>query len=149
LAYGILRDAHAAEDVCQQAFLRACECGPATGQSAALHAWLAKVVVNESLQLLRRKKCERSVLQNASWSRQATAQSGANPGVREQVMVALAELPETTRLVVVLRIMEGISGNEVKELLGCSASEVSRRLYLGVEELRTRLTGVRRQVFEE
>jgi DNA-directed RNA polymerase specialized sigma24 family protein len=29
-----------------------------------------------------------------------------------------------------------MSGNEVKVILGCSASEVSRQLYLGMEMLR-------------
>ena len=30
-----------------------------------------------------------------------------------------------------------MSGNEVKELLGCSASQVSRALHEGLEQLRT------------
>jgi DNA-directed RNA polymerase specialized sigma24 family protein len=32
--------------------------------------------------------------------------------------------------------MEGLSGNDVKELLGCSASQVSRILHEGLEHLR-------------
>jgi DNA-directed RNA polymerase specialized sigma24 family protein len=58
------------------------------------------------------------------------------------VEAALRELPDLTRAVVVLRIMQGMSGNEVKGLLGCSAAEVSRRLYSGMEQLRTLLSGV-------
>ena len=32
--------------------------------------------------------------------------------------------------------MEGLAGNDVKELLGCSAAEVSRQLHRGLEQLR-------------
>ena len=53
---------------------------------------------------------------------------------------SLAELPEPTQVVVVLRLLEGMAGNEVKAVLGCSASEVSRRLHHGMEHLRQRLS---------
>src|SRR5205809_50456 len=52
----------------------------------------------------------------------------------------LAALPESLRAVVTLRIMEGLSGNEVKDLLGYSASQVSRMLHEGLEQLRNVLT---------
>jgi len=168
LAWGILRDAHAAEDACQQAFLRACaarptgsDCAtPAPGCSTAatcptppdparLRPWLAQVVVNESLQVLRRQKLERR-LRGQALAREQTGAgpdaaggvSDADPFLRESVLAALEQLPEPNRLVVLLRIMEGWSGNEVKDLLGCSAAEVSRRLYRGMEELRGLLADV-------
>ena len=51
-------------------------------------------------------------------------------------MLAMDRLPETARMVVALRVMHGLSGNEVKDLLGCSAGEVSRQLHRGMEQLR-------------
>jgi len=51
-------------------------------------------------------------------------------------VAALATLPEALREVLVLRMMQGISGNEVAELLGISAAEVSRRLHAGMQRLR-------------
>ncbi len=54
---------------------------------------------------------------------------------------ALAELPELTQTVVVLRLVEQLSGKEVKAILGCSGSEVSRRLHAGMDHLRERLAG--------
>ena len=56
--------------------------------------------------------------------------------MREAVVQAMDRLPETARTVVALRLMQGMSGNEVKDLLGCSASEVSRQLHAGMEQLR-------------
>ena len=58
------------------------------------------------------------------------------PDVANMLRTSIAELPEQTQLVIVLRLVEGMSGNEVKSLLGCSASEVSRRLHNGMDHLR-------------
>lgn len=58
LAYGVVRDVQTAEDVCQQAFLRAWELRGRIRDVETLRAWLAKVVVNESLVVVRRRKTE-------------------------------------------------------------------------------------------
>ena len=55
---------------------------------------------------------------------------------RDLVLSALAQLPEPIRGVVTLRMMQEMSGNEVSELLGCSALDVSRRLHEGLDQLR-------------
>jgi RNA polymerase sigma-70 factor, ECF subfamily len=141
LAHGILRDRHAAEDACQQALLRACEPQAGVPEPTRLRAWLARVVVNESLAVLRRRKVEQRFRteQLAAGEPGGAPTSEASLWDRETVLAALVELPEANRLVVLLRIMQGMSGNAVSAMLGCSAAEVSRRLYLGMEQLRERL----------
>ena len=137
LAYNVLRDSPAAEDVCQQAFLRACEQRQLILHNAgALKAWLVRTVINGSLQAIRRGKVERRAMQDQARSRPAADPAGDPLELRECVLAALGRLPEQTRLVVAMRVMEGLAGNEVKELLGCSAAEVSRRLHRGLEQLR-------------
>lgn len=136
LAYGVLRDPHGAEEACQQAMLKAWDQRDRI-EPAKLRAWLARVVVNESLYVARRRKVEQR-------STATQAYRDADPGpapldalaTREAVMLAMDRLPETTRTVVALRVMHGLSGNEVKDLLGCSAGEVSRQLHGGMEQLR-------------
>lgn len=139
LAYGILRDADAAEDACQQAFLRAWQSRARIQDSVALPAWLAKVVVNESLQRCRRGKTEERALAKCMAAREPneTHPAAGDPG--ELPRTILCELSEEVRTVVALRLIDGMSGNEVAVLLGCSASEVSRRLHQGMDELRRRL----------
>jgi RNA polymerase sigma-70 factor (ECF subfamily) len=130
----VLRDAAAAEDVCQQAFLKAWQCQSAIRDRSGLSAWLAKVVVNESLQVLRRRKTELAALETAALFRAPQQSLPGDPlENRDHVLLALEKLPEITRLVVAMRLMQGLSGNEVKELLGCSAAEVSRQLHCGIE----------------
>ena len=140
LAYGVLRSAEEADDVCQQAFLRAWEHRERIRQQGAIGKWLARVVINESYRRLRQGRSE----QRAREGRARPASDSPGPiellERRDSVMAALAQLSEPIREVVTLRTMQGMSGNEVSALLGTSASDVSRRLHEGLDQLR-RLLG--------
>ena len=138
VALRILRDRQAAEDVCQQALAKAWERRDELHDDRRLQSWITRVVVNESLQLLRRRARERRSLEQIH-AVAAPSPPGRDMELRETVLAGLAKLPELTRTVVVLRIMQGLSGNEVKQMLDCSASEVSRRLHHGMEKLRDML----------
>ena len=142
LAYGVLRNGPAAEDVCQQAFMKAWQQRGRIRDPAGLPAWLARVVINESLRLAERQKTERRAGLDRARSTPHADAPGNEPDLPNLIGQALSKLPEATRLVVVLRVMQGMSGNEVKTLLGCSASEVSRRLHVGMEQLRGLLADV-------
>ena len=133
LAYGILRDPAAAEDACQQALVKAWERRKELRDPGVLRSWLARVVVTESLQARRRGNIERRVLSDPVW--QNKEHRPVDPDLREGVLKAMEQLPEQARLIVALRVMQGVSGNEVKDLLGCSAPEVSRQLHRGLEML--------------
>ncbi len=150
IAWRILGHAGQAEDACQQAFLKAWEHRRRIQREGSLRAWLVRVVTTESLQMARRRRTERRVLDVTKGLPADDGAAGSvDPGatdplrglaLRESVVRALEELPVTTRSVVILRIMAGYSGNEVKEILGCSASEVSRRYHEGMAMLRVALS---------
>jgi RNA polymerase sigma-70 factor (ECF subfamily) len=140
IAFDILRDAAAAEDACQQAFLKAWERQDSLRSPEALRAWVAQTVVNESLGMYRRRRTENRVLH--LHARETTIEAHDNPGAgeqREKVLASVAELPEPVRTVVVLRFLDGMSGNQVKDLLQTSAVDVSRQLHHGMELLRQKL----------
>ncbi|MEX0885787.1 MAG: sigma-70 family RNA polymerase sigma factor [Phycisphaeraceae bacterium] len=160
IACRVLGDATAAEDVCQQAFMKAwqwhgrLEAGAddagdepegvagLTGVAGpSIGPWLRKVVTNESLALLRRRRTEAASRPTvARMAPRAAVDPAERVAQREFVAAALAELPEPTQTVVRLRTMDGLSGNEVARALDCSASEVSRRLHAGMDQLRRALT---------
>ena len=143
IGYGLLRDAAAAEDACQQAFLRAWEERKRIRSREALGAWLVRTVTTDCLQRLRRLRIERKAMRGYT---DRPAQDVKAPGydseLREAVLDGLARLPELTQMVVVYRVMQGLSGDEVTELVGCSASEVSRQLHRGLDQLRAHLPGL-------
>jgi len=139
VAFGILRDAAGAEEVCQQAYLRAWDQRDRIKDGSALRPWLIRVVSNECFGILRRRRVEQEDLIRRTDRPVIEDNPGSRMARREVVANALGELSEPTRMVVTLRLMQGLSGNEVKEHLGCSASEVSRRLHEGMQTLRTLL----------
>lgn len=138
LAFGVLRNGGGAEEACQQAMLKAWDRRGGI-EPEKLRAWLARVVVNEALEVARRRKVERRSLAGQAsigGARPGPAAPGDELATREAVVRAMDRLPETARTVVALRVMQGMSGNEAKDLLGCSAAEVSRQLHAGMEQLR-------------
>jgi RNA polymerase sigma factor (sigma-70 family) len=140
VAYALLRDAAAAEDVCQQAFLRAWEERSRIRSREALGSWLVRTVTNDCLQIVRRRRIERKVMGRYASGLETDAKAPGHEGeLRDAVLDGLAKLPDVTQSVVVLRVMQGMSGDQVKGLIGCSASEVSRQLHRGLELLRHRL----------
>ncbi len=146
VAYRIVGDSHAAEDVCQQAFAKALARPTATENPDRLAAWMIQVVVSESLQVLRRRKIERRGRLRIELKAHDRGAPASDPSMRGAIVSALQDLPEKTAAVVALRIIDGMSGNQVKDALGCSASEVSRRLHAGMESLRATLHALRSEV---
>ena len=69
LAYGVLQSTEAAADICRRAFLRAWEHRDRIRDPRAMKSWLARVVMNESFCVLRRRRTERQVLEDrAHWA---------------------------------------------------------------------------------
>jgi len=143
VAYGLLRDAAAAEDACQQAFLRAWEEHERIRSHEALGPWLVRTVTTDCLQRLRRRRIEQKVMRSYAERRADDDDDVKSPGhdgeVRDAILDALAKLPELTQVVVVFRVMQGLSGDQVKDIVGCSAAEVSRQLHRGLDQLRHHL----------
>jgi RNA polymerase sigma-70 factor, ECF subfamily len=142
LAYGVLRESAAAEDACQQAMVRALERPQDLRAADALRAWLARIVVNESLQVRRRRKTEQRVLADhviRSSSQAGSEGEDAGWELREAILSAVERLPEPARSVVVMRMLDGMTGGQVKDLLECSDAHVSRELHRGMELLRKTL----------
>lgn len=135
----ILRDKAAAEDACQQALYKAWNQPPILEDRSNLQAWMHRVVINECLAVMRRRAVERRALAVRGANRREEQAPDEAMSLREAVLGAVAQLEEPTRTIVVMRIIEERSGKDVMGFLGCSASEVSRRLHDGMEQLRPML----------
>lgn len=131
----------AAEDACQQAFLNVWQQRHHLREPQRLRAYLAQVVVRESLQILRRRKRRQQALANHACQFPSSGPASASQrlALRESLLLALDELDADVRMAVVLRLIQGLSGREVSRMLKCSDAQVSRRLHRGMEQLRDRL----------
>lgn len=144
VARGIVSDDGEAEDVVQEAYLLAFEHLAKFEGRSRFSTWLTRIAVNEASARRRRR---RRVLVVDLHEAEAIAVAGANPldeadeqaSMRELGDVlrqAVEELPSDFRAVFTLRLVEGLSTDEVAECLGLSPENVKVRLHRARTRLR-------------
>lgn len=144
VAYGLLKDHHDAEDVVQDAFARVHVRLKDFEGASAFYTWLYRIVVNLSIDLMRKKRRERRVDVEDEAAREALTTGrelwprydASNPGVSAerkqlggQLRKALDELPEIHQAVILLRELEGFSYEEIAETLQIKKGTVMSRLF--------------------
>lgn len=140
-----------AQDVVQDAFVRAFRKLESFQGDSAFYTWLYRIAVNTALSLKRSAKPRVSLdqVRQASGREPAADQERTNPTAdlerterRKQVWEALGELSAEHRTVLVLRDIEGHRYDEIAEILGCPVGTVRSRLFRARMELRGRLTSI-------
>lgn len=144
LALRIVADRTAAEDVAQEAFLRAWRALPSFRGDAEFSTWLHRIVVNESNRLLARESRRElvvyeDVMEKAPDLAADVPERAEASERRRQLETLLAELPGPYRAAVVLRDVEGYSNEEAADLLGIEVRNFKSRLHRGRMALRKQL----------
>jgi RNA polymerase sigma-70 factor (ECF subfamily) len=153
LALRILSDPQDAEDVLQETFLKAYRSLPEFEGRSSLSTWLYRIAVNEALMLARKRQPgtvsidagtetadgEIEPLQIVDWcclpeNELLTAEA------RRFLDRAIQQLPETLRVVFVLRDIQGLSIKETAEALELSETAVKTRLLRARLNLREKLS---------
>lgn len=151
LVRAVLRNNADAEDVLQEAYLRAfANLGGFQGE-ASLSTWLSRIALNAALMRLRaQKRMKRAApapeLAKAEIIPFPHASSIADPErvMAQRQLLHLVEeatdaLPETFRLVFVARVIEGLSVEETAALLELAPATVKTRLHRARKLIRMRL----------
>lgn len=140
LARWMTRDDHDAEDVVQQAYLRAFQAWPAFRGGDA-RAWLLTIVRNACYTFLKKTDAhepevsfeeELHGVESTSLNPEALLLRAAD---REMVRQALEELPVEFREVIVMREMEGLSYKEIASVSSVPVGTVMSRLNRGRQRL--------------
>jgi len=141
-ALSLIKNETEAEDVAQEAILRAYRKLGSFRGDAKFSTWLIAITLNEARTRLRdNKRAIFDSLDNhdseegdytpaalTDW-REVPSEALERQEIRELMHKAVAELPDSFRQVVVLRDMEELSVNETAEALGISISLVKVRLH--------------------
>jgi len=153
IAQHITQNREDAEDVVQEAFLKAYGNLEHFQEQSKFYTWLVRIAVNEALMKLRRRRPERTVsldedvkTEEDSMPREV-ADWAPNPEqqykqaeLREILTKTIQGLPASFRTVFVLRDVEGLSTEETAEALGLSIPAVKSRLLRARLQLRERLS---------
>jgi RNA polymerase sigma-70 factor (ECF subfamily) len=150
----MLGDEEAARDAVQDAFLSAFRSLKAFDGNAQLSTWLHRIVVNAALMKIRtRQRRPEQPLEPllpafaddghhaepvASWEG-SPERALEQQQLRAIVRAAIAELPETYRVALLLRDIEGLSTNEAALALGITDNALKLRLHRARQALTTLL----------
>lgn len=152
IAQHITQNREDAEDVVQEAFLKAYGNLGQFQEQSKFYTWLVRIAVNEALMKLRRRRPERMVSLDqeiqteedsmprevADWSPNPEQQYN-QAELREILGKTIQGLPAGFRTVFVLRDVEGLSTEETADALGLSIPAVKSRLLRARLQLRERL----------
>ena len=153
IALHITQNREDAEDVVQDAFLKAYQKLDQFQGNSKFYTWVVRIAVNEALMKLRKRKGDKTV----SMDQEVETEEGAMPRdfadwtpnpeqqyrqseLNEILTKTIQGLPASFRTVFVLRDVEGMSTEETAEMLGLSVPAVKSRLLRARLQLRERLT---------
>lgn len=132
LCHRMLGRAEDAQDATQTTFIRAFRDLSRFRGDSALRTWLYRIAVNESVSQLRRRKDVQTLEEAGEPSHDSSR------GMLERVAVAatLSRVSEAHRAILVLRFWEGLSYEELAQVLGISLPAAKMRLHRAREEFR-------------
>jgi RNA polymerase sigma-70 factor (ECF subfamily) len=107
---------------------------------SSLATWLSRIVINEALGRLRRKRSrpevqadeprlEAQIIQFPQTTNDDPEKTMAQRQILQLVEAATDKLPENFRLVFITRVIEGMSVEETAEILGIPPETVKTRLH--------------------
>lgn len=146
-----VNDASEAEDVAQEAFLKAYRALPSFRGDSAFYTWLYRIAINTAKNALvsnRRRPVDFDLdLQDPEqYDRHARLKEGDTPEgvllteeIRTVVERAMEQLPEDLRTAIVLRELEGLSYEEIAEAMDCPVGTVRSRIFRAREAIDRKL----------
>lgn len=151
LCYRMLGNRHEAEDMAQEAFVRAYVNINSFNQDLKFSTWLFRIATNLCIDRIRKKKPDYYLDAEVSGTDGLTMYSQLASDsplpekqlesleLQETVQKEISKLPEKYRSVIVLKYIEELSLNEISEILDLPLGTVKTRIHRGREALRQQL----------
>ena len=144
LAFRFLGRWDAAEDVCQEAFLRVFERARSYRPTAQFTTWLYRIVANLCWDFRRRAAREPVSLPSGASPEQTAATLPMEQRERQdKIREGVAQLPDRQRLALILHRFQGMGHAEIASVTGWSASAVESCLVRAYGKLRELLVDLR------
>jgi RNA polymerase sigma-70 factor, ECF subfamily len=149
----LTRNAAEAEDLVQDALLKALRAREQFASGSNMRAWLLRILTNTFINRYRRGGLERTLMEGPDadpladgWVGASSMEAMRDPEsqalrslLEKEIAAALDEWPEEFRLAVVLSDVEELSYKEIAEIMGCPIGTVMSRLHRGRRLLKKRL----------
>ena len=140
LALSLLRDAHEAQDVAQDTFVKVWENAPSYRPQGSPMAWLLTVARNLARSRLRQSG-RQTTLDEEAWNAIPAAPPGVSPEDRQVLQEALARLEPEERQVILLHAISGLKHREIAQLLERPLSTVLSKYHRGLKKMKALMKG--------
>ncbi|WP_316572764.1 RNA polymerase sigma factor SigW [Neobacillus sp. YIM B06451] len=154
LGYRMLGNRHEAEEIAQEAFIRAYVNINSYNQEYKFSTWLYRIATNLCIDRIRKKKPDYYLDAEVAGTEGLTLYSRIPSDsplpdkevemmeLQEAIQGEIVRLPEKYRSVIVLKYIEELSLNEISEILDLPLGTVKTRIHRGREALRKQLRHV-------
>jgi RNA polymerase sigma-70 factor (ECF subfamily) len=132
------RDKSIAEDVVQEALLRAWKSLDALREDTSAKQWLLTIVRRENARYFERKRLETVDIDNLTAAQAALLAEQPNDEL-DEMRHAIYELEDDYREPLVLQVLMGYSTNEIAEQMGLKQGAVLTRLHRARAKLREQM----------
>lgn len=151
LCFRMLGNRHEAEDMAQEAFIRAYVNIKSFNQDLKFSTWLFRIATNLCIDRMRKKKPDHYLDAEVAGTDGLTMYSQIPSNtplpeseiesleLHETVQNEILKLPDKYRTAIVLKYMEELSLNEISEILDLPLGTVKTRIHRGREALRQQL----------
>ncbi len=149
-----IRDPMEAEDVVQEAFIKAFRAIGSFRGDSAFYTWIYRIAINTAKNALVSSKRrpvsydidvqdpEQGDLEARLTDGETPEQLAMTEEIRQTVNHAMADLPEDLRTAIVLREIDGLSYEEIAESMDCPVGTVRSRIFRAREAIDRRLRPV-------
>lgn len=151
LCFRMVGNSHEAEDLAQEAFVRAYTHINSFNQNLKFSTWLYRIATNLCIDRLRKKKpdffLDAEIPGNEGLTMYSQIPSKnvlpedqvVSLEIQQQIQDEISKLPEKYRSVIVLKYIEELSLNEISTILELPLGTVKTRIHRGREALRHQL----------
>ncbi|CAM1341536.1 RNA polymerase sigma factor [Tenacibaculum aestuarii] len=145
VALRYVKDSFTAEDVMQEAFIKAFKNMDAYKEEVTFGAWLKRIVINQSIDYLKKRKLELISINEETTTLVDDDHENWNVASTisyQDIVNCIQQLKEKYRVVLTLFLLEGYDHGEISQILGIS--EVSSRTHLlrGKKQVQEQLKAV-------
>lgn len=143
----LLRDPAEAEDVAQEAFVKAYRALGSFRGDSAFYTWLYRIAVNTARNSIASRQrrpldyeadlseSEQSVVESRMRHSDTPEAAALSEEIRATVNRAVEELPEDLRTAIILREVEGLSYEEIAAAMDCPVGTVRSRIFRARESI--------------
>lgn len=132
LAYSYVKNEDDALDIVQESIYKAMVAVNTVKDPGYIKTWLYRIIVNTSLDFLRKRKRE-VLIEDENWESLEPAREDQYPDL--DLQKALDQLSDNCRTIIVLRYFEGLKLEEIAGILDENVNTIKSKLYKSLKKM--------------